>query len=252
MQANAGRPGATHNLTQLIAQHVQIRHVLYDCVASYLYCDTPSDVFGALGPSVRPPSFLVFPLFCRWPKRMRMATFQLHLAARPSARRVWSSVAPSNTNRRAWRGPRDSEVAVAAFRSSPNSMTRVAYVDGNDTPPNATVTHTVDLSQFSGRQKLLAIWSIGDTPNAFYNCVDLLLGGSQPSSTTSSTPSTTTTPPATTTPPSGTAKAWAPGTKYAVGDTVTYNGKTYQCLQAHTAYDPTLNPATTPALWKEI
>ncbi|SOJ55143.1 Chitinase D [Mycobacterium simulans] len=130
--------------------------------------------------------------------------------------------------------------------------TRVAYVDGNDTPPNATVTHTVDLSQFGGRQKLLAIWSIGDTPNAFYNCVDLLLGGGQPSSTTSSTPSTTTTPPATTTPPSGTAKAWAPGTKYAVGDTVTYNGKTYQCLQAHTAYDPTWTPATTPALWKEI
>ncbi|MCV7077378.1 lytic polysaccharide monooxygenase [Mycobacterium szulgai] len=136
--------------------------------------------------------------------------------------------------------------------------TRVASFDGNNAPPDATVTHTVDLSQFSGRQKLLAIWNIGDTPNAFYNCVDLIVGGGQaptsttPTSTTppTSTPPTSVTTPATTMPP-GTAKAWAPGTKYAAGDTVTYNGKTYTCLQSHTAYDPTWTPAATPALWKE-
>jgi chitin-binding protein len=28
----------------------------------------------------------------------------------------------------------------------------------------------------SGRQKLLAIWNIADTANAFYSCVDLQVG----------------------------------------------------------------------------
>lgn len=123
--------------------------------------------------------------------------------------------------------------------------TKVAGFEGNNAPPGATVTHTVNLSGFSGRQKLLAIWIIGDTPNAFYSCVDLQVGAGQP-------PTSTTTPPAgttTTVPPA--ANAWAAGATYAVGDTVTYNGKTYRCLQAHTAYDPTWTPAATPALWKE-
>jgi chitin-binding protein len=34
------------------------------------------------------------------------------------------------------------------------------------------VTHTVDL-QASGRQTVLAVWNIADTPNAFYACIDL-------------------------------------------------------------------------------
>ncbi|MHA7648299.1 lytic polysaccharide monooxygenase [Mycobacterium sp. ML4] len=135
--------------------------------------------------------------------------------------------------------------------------TKVASFDGNNAPATATVTHSVNLSGFSGRQKLLAIWNIGDTPNTFYSCVDLQIGGSQPS-TTSSPPATTTAPPGTTTPPPGTtapsgaAKAWSVGGKYAVGDTVSYNGKTYQCLQAHTVFDPTWTPPNTPALWKEL
>ncbi|UGT94674.1 carbohydrate-binding protein [Mycobacterium ostraviense] len=91
----------------------------------------------------------------------------------------------------------------------------------------------------------MAIWLIGDTPNAFYSCVDLQVGGGQPSTSTTSPPAGTTTTVA------PRAKAWAAGATYAVGDTVTYNGKTYRCLQAHTAYDPTWTPAATPALWKE-
>lgn len=48
------------------------------------------------------------------------------------------------------------------------------------------------------------------------------------------------------TPPTG---AWAAGVAYKVGDVVTYNGKTYQCLQAHTSIS-TWMPSAVPALWK--
>lgn len=61
--------------------------------------------------------------------------------------------------------------------------------------PGETVTHQIDLSGFSGRQKLLAVWNIGDTRNAFYSCVDLEIGGSGGQATTTTTaPTTTTTP----------------------------------------------------------
>ena len=141
--------------------------------------------------------------------------------------------------------------------------TRVASFDGNNAMPGVSFTHTVDLSQFGGRQKLLAIWNIGDTANAFYSCVDLQLGGGggnggQPPSAPIALPPNAIPPPTAATPapspvraPAGAAQAWAAGSKYGVGDTVTYNGKTYRCLQAHTALDPNWTPAATPALWQE-
>ncbi|MEC3958304.1 lytic polysaccharide monooxygenase [Nocardia sp. CDC153] len=154
--------------------------------------------------------------------------------------------------------------------------TRVAVFDGGDNPPPASgVSHTVDLSAFSGRQKLLAVWNIGDTVNAFYSCVDLQIGsGGTPSTTTTpptttAPPTTTTTPPTTTTqpttttsPPTTTApqpttstgkpasNSWKVGAHYNVGDVVTYDGMTYRCLQAHTVYDPGWNPEAAPALWQ--
>lgn len=50
---------------------------------------------------------------------------------------------------------------------------RVALFDDKGATPGATVTHSVNLGNVSGKQKLLAIWNIADTTNAFYNCVDL-------------------------------------------------------------------------------
>ena len=46
-------------------------------------------------------------------------------------------------------------------------------------------------------------------------------------------------------PPDG---AWAVGVAYKVGDRVTYQGKTYRCLQAHTSI-ATWHPDVVPALW---
>ncbi len=45
--------------------------------------------------------------------------------------------------------------------------------------------------------------------------------------------------------------AWAPNISYAVGDTVTYNGVVYKCLQAHTSLTG-WEPPNVPALWQPI
>lgn len=52
-------------------------------------------------------------------------------------------------------------------------------------------------------------------------------------------------------PPASGPDPWAPGVAYAVGDQVTYNGTTYQCVQAHTSQDAWTPPAV-PALWKAV
>jgi LysM repeat protein len=59
----------------------------------------------------------------------------------------------------------------------------------------------VNFNGYSGRQKVLAIWNIGDTINAFYNCVDLTIAGGSGGTTTTPTTPTTTTPTTPTTTP---------------------------------------------------
>jgi chitin-binding protein len=54
--------------------------------------------------------------------------------------------------------------------------TRIASFDGGNQQPPASVSHKVDLGNHTGRQKVLAVWNIADTPNAFYACVDLQVG----------------------------------------------------------------------------
>lgn len=81
--------------------------------------------------------------------------------------------------------------------------TRVAIITGSST------THSVDLSAYSGRQKILAIWNIGDTADAFYSCVDVNVGGSGGGSV-SPTSAPTTTP---TRAPTTTAPTTAPTTR---------------------------------------
>jgi chitin-binding protein len=138
---------------------------------------------------------------------------------------------------------------------------RIAVFDDGGKQPNATVSHQVSLAGYGGRQKLLAIWNIADTANAFYNCIDLQVGGgtSNPTPTRTATPAPTPTksptktaspsPTRTTQSPTATGETtWAAGTLYHVGDTVTYNGKRYQCRQSHRAIY-TWEPIYTLALW---
>jgi predicted carbohydrate-binding protein with CBM5 and CBM33 domain len=143
---------------------------------------------------------------------------------------------------------------------------QIASFDDDNQIPNATVSHKVDLSGFSGRQTVLAVWNIGDTVNAFYNCVDLNIGGSGGGSAPSTAPTTaapTTAPPsppatspATATPtrtvttaPTGTGKEWAPGVSYRTGDVVTFQGVSYQCRQGHSSIRSWEPSIWTLALW---
>ncbi|MFG2244032.1 lytic polysaccharide monooxygenase [Spirillospora sp. NPDC048823] len=139
--------------------------------------------------------------------------------------------------------------------------TRVAVFDDGNQIPNSVVTHQVDLSDFPGRQTVLAVWNIGDTPMAFYNCVDLDIGGgsgtqppapspgptAEPSTPPTTAPSTPPTRPAPTGAPAD-GEAWRPGVTYRVGDEVTYEGVRYRCRQAHTTIR-SWEPVFTPALW---
>ncbi|MER7004039.1 lytic polysaccharide monooxygenase [Dactylosporangium sp. NPDC000555] len=133
--------------------------------------------------------------------------------------------------------------------------TRIALIDGGGRQPDATASHTVNLGGRTGRILVLARWNVADTVNAFYSCIDLQVGGggSNPTPTPTqptTSPSTSPTSSPTSQPPAGTT-TWAAGTAYKVGDRVTYNGVTYQCLQAHTAI-PGWEPPNVQALWKRV
>ncbi|MFJ6198020.1 lytic polysaccharide monooxygenase [Micromonospora sp. NPDC092111] len=129
---------------------------------------------------------------------------------------------------------------------------RLGVFDGGGQQPGATVSHTVNFGGYSGRQKVLAVWNIADTANAFYSCVDVQIGGGggptpTPSPTRTATPSPTSTP--TSSPTVG--GSWTAGRSYQVGDVVTYNGLSYRCRQAHTAL-PGWEPPYVPALWAQV
>ena len=74
----------------------------------------------------------------------------------------------------------------------------------------------------------------------------------QPPTTTTRPPTTTTTtttrPPTVTPTPTGAYPAWVANRAYAVGDRVSYGGRTYQCRQAHTSL-PGWEPPYVEALW---
>jgi chitinase len=73
-----------------------------------------------------------------------------------------------------------------------------------------------------------------------------------PTPSAGSTNAPTPTAPGTTTQtPSGNAGSWEAHRAYNVGDRVTFGGKTYQCLQSHTAL-PDWTPTNVPALWQLI
>lgn len=50
---------------------------------------------------------------------------------------------------------------------------KIAEFNDNGAKPGATVTHTVDFGSLKGKQKVLAVWNIADTTNAFYTCIDV-------------------------------------------------------------------------------
>ncbi|GAT67331.1 lytic polysaccharide monooxygenase [Planomonospora sp. ID91781] len=129
--------------------------------------------------------------------------------------------------------------------------TRIATFNDGGRQPGATVSHAVNLAGFSGRQKVLAIWNIADTANAFYACIDLQIGGGGTTPTPTPTPTPTQSPTPTPTPTVTPGGTWKAGTAYTAGSQVTYGGATYRCLQAHTAIAG-WEPPNVPALWQRV
>jgi chitin-binding protein len=149
--------------------------------------------------------------------------------------------------------------------------TRVGVVDGGNAQPEAVVTHKVNLGNFRGRQTVLAVWNIGDTPMAFYSCVDVNIGGTGGGATPPPSNGGGSTKPPTTAPTGGSTTApvpapppggqqpgaqpnggWAPGTAYKVGDVVTYEGRKFTCRQAHTSIRSWEPSIFTLALWLPV
>jgi predicted carbohydrate-binding protein with CBM5 and CBM33 domain len=87
------------------------------------------------------------------------------------------------------------------------------FTNGNAQPP-ATLTHQLT-GLPAGRHKILAVWNIYDTVNAFYSCVDVNVGGG----------GTNPPPPP---PPTGNCPgAWSASAVYTAGAVVSYNGHKY-------------------------
>ncbi|MER5843073.1 MULTISPECIES: lytic polysaccharide monooxygenase auxiliary activity family 9 protein [Streptomyces] len=54
---------------------------------------------------------------------------------------------------------------------------QIARFDDGGAQPGAVVNHQVDFGGLSGQQKVLAVWNVADTTNAFYACIDVNVGG---------------------------------------------------------------------------
>ncbi|MFK0295322.1 lytic polysaccharide monooxygenase auxiliary activity family 9 protein [Streptomyces sp. NPDC090442] len=65
--------------------------------------------------------------------------------------------------------------ATANFQYFANGQ-KVAEIDGHGAQPPAEVTHSVNFGSLKGQQKVLAVWNIADTANAFYACIDVNVG----------------------------------------------------------------------------
>ncbi|GCD33550.1 hypothetical protein OEIGOIKO_01271 [Streptomyces chrestomyceticus JCM 4735] len=50
---------------------------------------------------------------------------------------------------------------------------KIAEINDNGAKPPATVTHNVNFQGIKGKQKVLAVWNVADTANAFYACIDV-------------------------------------------------------------------------------
>jgi chitin-binding protein len=113
--------------------------------------------------------------------------------------------------------------------------------------PTTFTNWTIPIPARTGRHIIYSIWQrVQGSAEAFYSCSDVTFGGSNPPP---SEPPPTDPPPQNpppTPPPTGT---WAAGTAYSIGNTVTYNGASYTCQQAHTAIAG-WEPPNAAALWR--
>jgi len=98
--------------------------------------------------------------------------------------------------------------------------------------PAASMTHVLP-NLPAGKHTILARWTIADTSNAFYSCMDVNVGGvveptdpTNPTDPTDPTDPTNPTDPTVPVEPCG--AAWDKAAVYTGGDTVVHNGRSYR------------------------
>ncbi|WP_181790131.1 lytic polysaccharide monooxygenase [Streptomyces phytophilus] len=93
--------------------------------------------------------------------------------------------------------------------------TKIAEFNDGGAQPPADVYHNVNFGNFSGKQKVLAVWNVYDTGNAFYSCIDVNIGGGGGD-------------PGPGDPGQCTAAPWSAGSVYNGGNQVTHSGHTWR------------------------
>ncbi|WP_199035534.1 lytic polysaccharide monooxygenase auxiliary activity family 9 protein [Glycomyces salinus] len=97
--------------------------------------------------------------------------------------------------------------------------------------PDHEMSHSVPLPDRSGRHLILGVWTIADTTNAFYSCMDVDFGGGgggpEPTEEPSDTPSEEPSDAPTDEPEGCEAAAWDSSATYVAGDAVTHGGTAY-------------------------
>ncbi|OKJ93400.1 lytic polysaccharide monooxygenase [Streptomyces sp. CB02400] len=102
---------------------------------------------------------------------------------------------------------------------------KVAQFDGRGAQPPASVSHQLDFGGFTGRQKVLAVWNIADTANAFYACIDVNIGGGDDGGGDDE-------------PGDCIAPVWNAGSVYTGGETVSHGGRTWRAKWWVTGEEP--------------
>ena len=129
------------------------------------------------------------------------------------------------------------------------TVTNWAKAQGIARCPSGRCSATTAAARQRGGRQLLRhradTWQFSQLMRGFTSGATSTPGSPSPSSASPSTPSSPSPSPSVST-PAGT--AWAAGTAYQVGQIVTYNGKRYQCRQAHTAI-VSWEPPNVLALW---
>lgn len=92
--------------------------------------------------------------------------------------------------------------------------TKIGEFSGNNAQPAPDVSHQVNFGNFTGKQKVLAVWNVADTGNAFYSCIDVNIGGTDGGGGTD--------------PDDCVATAWSSSKVYNGGDTASHNGRTWR------------------------
>jgi predicted carbohydrate-binding protein with CBM5 and CBM33 domain len=162
-------------------------------------------------------------------------------------------------NSKPW--PRKSVGSTVTFQwnltAAHNTSTWEYFVDGTlhqtfssgGQQPPSNISHTLT-NLPSGNHTILARWNVSNTAMAFYNCVDITVGGNPTTGDPTGGPGGPTGGPGG---PGGgvcTAPAWAAGSVYTGGNRVSQNNRTYEAKWWNTGENPSTSGQW--GVWKDL